>query len=118
MLPSMGSSDVELDISEQIVELRPIAGIGLERNKRLGKAVGGNQRIGAIEIPFARYAGVAVGMAKAEAERSGWSKLSSEVRALERIGVGIVDAEAGSVELIGEGVVVEAGASAGEVFCL
>ena len=68
----------------------------------------------AVEIPFALDARPAVGMAGTDAQEGIVGQAHAEVRTLQRIRVIVVDALPFGVELVGECVVVEASARAGE----
>ena len=95
MLPSRRPGHRQLSAAQQIVELRPVAGI-----RRLQRD--------AIELPFARNSGMTIGMTNAHPQRSAVIERRPNIRALERVGISVVDAGAVGIELAAEQVVVEA----------
>src|ERR1700686_5169431 len=101
VLPSRRSGYRQFCAAQQVIELRPIAGIG-----RLQR--------GAVEIPLAGNSGVTVGMAKANAQRGPIVERRADIRTFERIRVRVVNFRAISIELAAEQVVVEAAASPGQ----
>src|ERR1044071_6721552 len=101
VLPSGWGPHREFCAAQEVVELRPIAVIGRLKSS-------------SVEIPFARDTGVRVRVAEAHTKRGVVIERSTEICALERIGVGIVDPGAGGVELVSEEVVIVAVVSAGQ----
>src|SRR6202008_527674 len=101
VLPSRRAGDRQFGTTEQVVELRPIAGIGRLRRR-------------AVEIPLAGDSGVTVGMAKANTQGGPIVERRADVRTLERIRVRVVNPRAIGIELAAKQVVVEAAVSPGQ----
>src|SRR5947209_1036741 len=101
MLPSGRRRDSEFHTSDNGIQVGMIDRIG--RHQCI-----------AVEIPLPGKAGMAVGMAKARANRGVLGQRGSDISTLERIGKGAIDSFALRVELVAKDVVVEASASSSE----
>ena len=88
VLPARRRGHREFRAAQQAVELGPFAGIGLQG---LGHAVYIDQRVVAVEAPFAGNAGVTVGVTHVNTQRHFVVEHCAKVRTLERVGIGVID---------------------------
>ena len=100
VLPCSRPADREIAAGEEVVLVRVLVGIG--RKLRI-----------AVEPPVRLHPGPTVVVTGAQAKGDAVGDLHADVAALQRVGVGVVDALALGVELVGEHVVVEDAARAG-----
>src|SRR5579871_2303781 len=93
MLPAVWRDHRQSNAAQQIIELRPVAGIGRQGNQRASSILG-DQRIVSVETPFSRESGMRVGVAKMRAERNRTVDLRPDICAFDRVGVRVVHSRA------------------------
>src|SRR5207248_3871698 len=99
MLPPAGRGQVELAAGHKVTVARKLVGIR-------------NQKRHAVEVPLAGHASAPVRVTHSQAERSLRGEQHAEIRAFQRVGIIVVGALTGGVELVAKKVVVEAAACA------